>query len=343
MKKLILDVIYGEKNDRVPIWIMRQAGRYLPQYRKLRRKYDFLSMCLTPELAAEITLQPVETLDVDAAIIFSDILIPCLSMGCMVEFIEGKGPVFHSPVRSLEDIRSLKIASQNKELDCIFKTLTIVKKELPHRKTLIGFCAAPFTLACYLVEGGTPKNFLHIKTLLYDKPDAYSTLMEKITQTLITFLKVQAKSGADILQIFDTWGGILSPSDFKKFSLPYLEELMFEFKKECNQPLVYFMRGSGGFLSILKNLSVEVMGIDWTVDLLEASKRLGERFVLQGNLDPAILLSGKSTIREKAVEILRQGEKIKGHIFNLGHGILPSTPVENARYLVEVVHNFSPK
>lgn len=343
MSKLILDVIDGRKSDRIPIWIMRQAGRYLPQYQKLRQKYDFLTLCLTPELAVEATLQPVETLDVDAAIIFSDILIPCLPMGCAFEFIEGKGPIFQSPVRSLEGIKSLKITHQNGEMRRVSEAVTMVKKELPYHKTLIGFCAAPFTLACYLVEGKTSRNFLNIKALLYDRPEAYNLLMEKITQALITFLKVQARSGADILQIFDTWGGILSPSDFKKFSLPHLEKLVSEFRKECKQPLIYFMRGNGGFFDILKDLSVEVMGIDWTIDLLKASKHLGECFVLQGNLDPAILLSKKDIIREKALEILHQGKKIKGHIFNLGHGILPSTPVENARYLVEVVHNFPKK
>lgn len=343
MSKHILNVIKGKKTDHIPIWIMRQAGRYLPQYQVLRQKYDFLTLCLSPELAAKVTLQPVTALDVDAAIIFSDILIPCISMGCKLEFIEGKGPVISNPLRNLKDIEFLKIADQNEEMKSVAEAIKLVKKDLPQDKALIGFCAAPFTLACYLVEGGTSKNFLHIKTLLYNQPRAFHRMMEKITQTLINFLKIQAKSGAEILQIFDTWGGILSPLDFKKFCWPYLEKLISEFKKEYTQPLIYFMRQNGGFLHILKDLPVKVIGIDWSVNISDASRSLEDRFVLQGNLDPAVLLSTRETIKEKSLEILYQGRKLKGHIFNLGHGILPLTPVENARYLIDVVHNFSLK
>ncbi len=340
MSKLILNVIHGKKTNRIPIWIMRQAGRYLPQYQALRKKYDILTLFLTPELAAEVTLQPVKILDVDAAIIFSDILIPCLSMGCKLKFIEGIGPVISTPIRSLEDIKSLKIPYQSEETKNVSEAIKIVKKKLSQDKALIGFCAAPFTLACYLVEGKASKNFLHIKTLIYNQPKAFHLLMEKISQILINYLRIQAESGAEILQIFDTWGGILSPADFTKFSRPYLEKLVSEFKKEFKQPLIYFMRGNGGFLHFLKDLPVEVMAIDWTINLLDASRCVENRFILQGNLDPAVLFSSKKIIKEKTEEILLQGKKVKGHIFNLGHGILPSTPMQNARYLVDVVHNY---
>lgn len=343
MSKLILDVIKGEKSEVVPIWIMRQAGRYLPRYRKIREKYDFLSLCLNPELAAEITLQPVEILDVDAAIIFSDILIPCFSMGCKIEFIEGRGPVVSNPLRNPQDIKSLTVDRQNEETNRISEAMKITMTRLPQDKALIGFCAAPFTLSCYGVEGGSSKNFLNIKKLIYEMPESYHQLMKKVTQALIHFLKIQAASGADIVQIFDTWGGILSPPDFQRFSWPYLKKLISEFRKEYQQPLIYFMRGSAGLLPILKDLPVEVMGIDWTVSLSDASQRLKNRFVLQGNLDPAVLLSTRKVIKEKTLEVLQQGKELNGHIFNLGHGILPETPVENVRYLVNQVHKFSPK
>lgn len=343
MSNLVLNVIQGEKADVVPIWIMRQAGRYLPLYRKIREKYDFLSLCLTPELAAEVTLQPVDILDVDAAIIFSDILIPCLSMGCKIEFTEGRGPVVLNPVRNPKDIKSLTVEYQNEEIKRISEAMKMVKNRLPEDKALIGFCAAPFTLACYVVEGGSSKNFLNIKNLIYGNPEAYLQLMKKVTQTLINFLKIQAGAGADIVQIFDTWGGILSPTDFQRFSWPYLKKLISEFKREHEQPLIYFMRGNGGLLHILKDLPVEVMGIDWTINLSDASQGLENRFILQGNLDPVVLLSSKKIIKEKTLEILQQGKELKGHIFNLGHGILPETPVENVRFLVNLVHKFSPK
>lgn len=340
MEKPLLNVIEGKEVKNIPVWIMRQAGRYLPPYRKLREKYDFLTLCQTPELAAEVTLQPVGVLDVDAAILFSDILIPCLSMGFKVQFVEEKGPVFQNSVKTLEDINNLNPRYSSKELESLSQTIKIINRQLSPEKTLIGFTAAPFSLACYLVEGGSSKNFLQVKSLFYSKPRAYRLLMEKVSDILLVYLKTQAEAGVEVLQLFDTWGGILSPSDFEKYVLPFLNKLISEVKKEYSLPFIYFMKGSGGFLTLLKQLPVEVISIDWTIDLGEASKLLEDRFILQGNLDPAVLLSRKEIIREKTAEILKKGKKVKGHIFNLGHGILPSTPVDHARCLVETVHNF---
>ncbi|MBS3819055.1 uroporphyrinogen decarboxylase [bacterium] len=340
MEKSLLNVIKGKEVKRIPVWIMRQAGRYLPAYQKLRKKYDFLTLCQTPELAAEVTLQPVEILDVDAAILFSDILIPCLSLGFQVQFVEGKGPVVHNPVTSVEDIRNLNPDYSSRELESLSQTVKFINQQLPPEKALIGFTAAPFSLACYLIEGASSKNFLQVKSFLYDHTPSYRLLMEKVSEILFVYLKTQAEAGAEVLQLFDTWGGILSPSDFEKYVFPFLNKLIREVKKEYSLPLIYFMKGSGGFLSILKHLPVEVMSIDWTLDLERASESLEDRFVLQGNLDPAVLLSRREIIREKTTEILQKGKKVKGHIFNLGHGILPSTPVAHARYLVETVHNF---
>jgi len=341
MSQPILDVINGKKPAHVPVWLMRQAGRYLPAYQKLRQKYGFLTMCLTPELAAEATLQPVRFLDVDAAIIFSDILIPGLSLGLGIEFLEGKGPVISNPVRSPQDIRALRLAGGRKQTGRIQEAIKAVRASLPDEKSVVGFCAGPLTLAAYFIEGGNPGNFLKLKGLLYENPDAFHLLMEKITDTLIFFLKEQAQAGADLLQIFDTWGGVLAPSDFRCFSRPHLTRLAEEINKTCPQPLIYFMRGSAGFLPLLRELPVEVMGIDWTMDLFDAAQHLENRFVLQGNLDPAVLLAPHEIIKDRALEILNQGINLKGHIFNLGHGILPETPVENACYLVELVHHYN--
>ncbi len=339
MEKTILTVIKGEKAEKIPVWLMRQAGRYLPSYRKLREKHDFLSLCLTPELAAEITLQPVEILDVDAAIIFSDILIPAFALGLEFNFYEGKGPVFKKPVRNSEDIERLKSGDLTDELFMTGEAIKIVKQKLSPDKTLIGFCASPFTLACYLVEGEGSKSFSRTKGLIGENPLQFEKLMEKNTSVLTNFLKIQAEAGADVLQIFDTWGGILSPADYRKFAFPWLEKLISGFRETFSQPLIYFIRSSGELFPLCKNLPVEVMSVDWTMSLLEVSALLENRFVLQGNLDPAVLLQSKEIIKKETCRIVEEGRKLKGHIFNLGHGILPETPVENARFLIELVHN----
>lgn len=336
----MLDVINGKESERPPIWIMRQAGRYMKEYRKIREKHDFLSMCLTPDVAAEITLQPIKAFNMDGSIIFSDILIPAVSMGMDLKFIEGQGPVFDNPIRTEKDIENLRGLNDGNEVDKVCEALRLVRNELPDDKTLIGFCGAPFTLGTYMIEGGSSRNFTEIKGMLYDRPELYAKFMDKVTESLIQYLTAQAEAGADVVQIFDTWGGILSPSDFEKFSLPYINKLISGIREKCSQPIIYFMKGNGGFLNILKTLDVDVMGIDWTINLTEAAQRLDNEFVLQGNLDPVLMLMNKEVIKERALEIIKQGKKIKGHIFNLGHGILPPTPVENVKFLVDLVREY---
>lgn len=340
MEKTLLTVIEGKKAEKIPVWLMRQAGRYLPSYRKFREKYDFLSLCLTPELAAEVTLQPVDILNVDASIIFSDILIPAFSLGLEFDFYEGKGPIFKKPVSSFEDIENLRSGDLTDELFMTGEAIKIVQQKLSPDKAVIGFCASPFTLACYLIEGKGSKVFAKTKSFIHENPSQFEKLMEKNTSVLTNFLKIQAEAGADILQIFDTWGGILSPADFRKFALPWLEKLISGFRETFSQPLIYFIRSSGELLPLCKNLPVEVMSVDWSVSLLKASSLLGNRYVLQGNLDPSVLLQSKEVIKKETCRIVEEGRELKGHIFNLGHGILSQTPVENARFLIELVHNF---
>ncbi|RPJ12075.1 MAG: uroporphyrinogen decarboxylase [Deltaproteobacteria bacterium] len=330
-----------EPTDYTPIWLMRQAGRYMKEYRALRKKYSFLEMCKNPELAAEVTLQPVGKLKVDAAIIFADILLPLEPMGIPLEFAKDEGPVFREPIREMKDVGKLRIIEPEEDLPFLPEAIRIVRKELDGKIPLIGFSGAPFTLASYIVEGGHSKNYILTKGMMYQDPSTWKTLMEKLSETLVRYLNAQIHAGAQALQIFDSWVGCLSPSDYEKYVLPYSKRVMDGVEKTV--PLIHFATSSSTLLERMKRAGGDVIGVDWRVDLGEAWSRIGYNVAIQGNLDPVILMSSGDLIGKEVKRILDSAQGRPGHIFNLGHGILPDTPVENVVALVEMVHEYSSK
>jgi len=326
--------------ERTPIWIMRQAGRYLPEYRAIRERADFITMCKTPELAAEVTIQPVDIIGVDAAIIFSDILVIPEAMGMNLEMIESKGPKLYEPIRNLDQINNLKVIDPYKDLKYVLDAVALTKKELNNRVPLIGFAGSPWTLMTYMVEGGGSKNFSEIKKFIYNQPKAAHLLLEKISDAVAEYLSAKIEVGANAIQIFDTWGGLLSQSDFKEFSLQYIEKVISKIKRK-EEPIIVFAKGVHHSLDDLANSGANVISLDWTMNLGEVRNKIGNKVALQGNLDPTVLYANKEKIKEEAVKVLSSFGKGSGHIFNLGHGILPDVDPENAKYLVEVIKNES--
>ncbi len=337
MNDTFLRACRGEVVDYTPVWIMRQAGRYLPQYQKVRAKVDFLTLCKTPELAAEVTLQPVDILGVDAAILFSDILIPLEAMGMRLRFYEKKGPVLGNPVREAKDVERLRIPEPAESVPFVLETIRILRSALSGKVPLIGFAGAPFTLATYMIEGGGSKNFANTKALMYRDPEVFHALMRKITDTTIAYLSSQVEAGAHAVQLFDSWAGALAPDDYRAFSLPYVKETV-RALRPLGVPVIYFVNNCGGLLEQARTSGADVIGIDWRVDIGKAVKRLGTKVSVQGNLDPCALFSSEEVLRSKAGDILKKGRAARGHVFNLGHGILPQTPPDMARALVEIVH-----
>lgn len=342
MNDTFLRVCRGEEVDYTPVWLMRQAGRYLPEYQAVRANVDFLTLCKNPKLAAEITLQPVDILGVDAAILFSDILIPVEAMGMRLEFSDKEGPVLSEPIRSKSAVEKVIIPDVEDDLPFIFDTIKILRKELENKVPLIGFSGAPFTLATYMIEGGTSKNFLHTKKMMFQSIGIFDYLMEKLTDMIISYLSAQIKAGAQAVQLFDTWAGILTPVDYNKFAFPYVKKAISELKKE-GVPIIYFVNDCAGILKEVKKSGADVIGIDWRIDIADAIKKIGKKMVVQGNLDPCALFLPKEKLEERVKDILWKGEAAKGHIFNLGHGILPQTPVENVIAMVEAVHTYGRK
>jgi uroporphyrinogen decarboxylase len=333
---LFLRACRREEVKRTPIWIMRQAGRYLPQYRAVREKADFITMCKTPDLAAEVTIQPVDLIGVDAAIIFSDILVIPEAMGMKLEMIESKGPKLHSPIRNANDVEKLKIIDPVKDLRYVLDAVSLTKKELAGRVPLIGFAGSPWTLMTYMVEGGASKNFSEIKKFIFNQPEAAHKLLSKIADAVADYLSAKIEAGANAVQIFDTWGGLLSSSDFETYSLIYIEKIISQIKRK-NEPVIVFSKGANNNFDKLADSGADVIGLDWTVDIGKVRSQIGRKVALQGNLDPTVLYAGKDTIKAETVKVLKSFGKHKGHIFNLGHGILPDVDPENARYLVEVI------
>jgi uroporphyrinogen decarboxylase len=319
---------------------MRQAGRYLPEYRAIRERADFITMCKTPELAAEVTIQPVDIIGVDVAIIFSDILVIPEAMGMNLEMIESKGPRLYEPIRNLDQINNLKVIDPYKDLKYVLDAVALTKKELNNRVPLIGFAGSPWTLMTYMVEGGGSKNFSEIKKFIYNQPKAAHLLLEKISDAVAEYLSAKIKVGANAIQIFDTWGGLLSQSDFKEFSLQYIEKVISKIKRK-EEPIIVFAKGVHHSLDDLANSGADVISLDWTMNLGEVRNKIGSKVALQGNLDPTVLYANKEKIKEEAVKVLSSFGKGSGHIFNLGHGILPDVDPENAKYLVEVIKNES--
>lgn len=339
MNDIFLRACRGEKVEYTPVWLMRQAGRYLPEYQAIRAQVDFLTLCKNPKLAATVTLQPVDILGVDAAILFSDILIPLEPMGMRLEFSDKEGPVLSEPVRSKSAAERLIIPDVEEDIPFVFDTIRVLRKELEHKVPLIGFSGAPFTLATYMIEGGSSKNFMHTKKMMFQYSAVFRYLMDKITDTVTAYLAAQIKAGAQAVQIFDSWAGILAPADYKKFALPYVKKVISELKRE-DVPIIYFVNNCAGLLKEIRQSGAHITGIDWRVDIGDAVKRLGKKCIVQGNLDPCALFLPKEKLEERVKDILWKGETARGHIFNLGHGILPQTPVENVIAMVEAVHTY---
>lgn len=338
---LILRAIRKEPVDRTPVWFMRQAGRYLPEYRALREKYDFLTVCKTPELAAEITIQPVERLGVDAAIIFSDILVIPEAMGMKLFIEEGQGgPRFGSAIRSSEDIHSLKIPDTEKDLGFVMKAIEVTRERLKESVPLIGFSGSPWTLLTYMVEGKGSKDFLHAKDLIYSHKKEAHRLLTMLTEAVADYLCTQADHGADLVQIFDTWGGALGPDEFEEYSLQYIQYIADRVKSK-KIPLIVFCKGCGHSIEKIAGTGADVVGLDWTQDIGEAREKIGNRVALQGNLDPAVLFSAPESIRQQVGRILEKYGMGSGHIFNLGHGVLPHTPLENVQLFIDSVKQLS--
>jgi uroporphyrinogen decarboxylase len=330
---LLLRTCRGEATERRPVWIMRQAGRYLPEYRAVRQRVDFLTLCKTPELAAEVTVQPVAILGVDAAILFADILLPLEAMGAELVFAKGDGPSFPNPVRTREDVARLRSPEIEETLGYVFDALRLVRRELDGRVPVLGFGGTPWTLAAYLVEGGGSKHFEHLLAWSYGDPQGLALLLDRIADTSIAYLQGQIAAGAQALQLFDTWGGLLDLERWRSLALPPLRKIVEALKGRV--PLIYYVNGGSHLLPALSELPVDVLSVDWRQPLSEVRKVAGSR-VLQGNLDPAALLGPTPEIERRAATLIEQGRG-GGHIVNLGHGILPMTPVENAKAFVEAV------
>ena len=328
--------------ERTPIWVMRQAGRYLPEYRKVREKVDFITMCKTPELAAEVTLQPVDIIGVDAAIIFSDILVIPEAMGMPFEMHEGTGPLFLNPVRDSSDVDKLRPADPSRDLKYVLDAIELTKRELKGRVPLIGFSGSPWTLMAYMIEGRGSKNFSHLKRVVYDNPSLAHRLLDRIADSVADYLNAQMDAGADAVQIFDTWGGILSQDDFLTFSLKYIEKVISRIKREA-KPVIVFTKGVHFSFRELAGCGADVLGLDWTVGIGKVKEITGSKVALQGNMDPTVLYAGHETIKNEALKILKSYGDGPGHIFNLGHGILPDIPPENLKVLVNFVKKESRK
>jgi uroporphyrinogen decarboxylase len=322
-----------------PIWLMRQAGRYMQEYRDVRARVGFLELCKTPALAAEVTVTAAERLGVDAAIIFADILLPLEPMGLALEFTKGDGPVIHNPVRTAGDVDRLSEIENVGALEFVFEAIRHTRSALRDDLPLIGFAGAPFTLASYIVEGGSSKNYVQTKSLMYNDSGAWHAMMALISRALIKYLNAQVDAGTQALQLFDSWVGCLSPDDYRQYVLPHTRSVIAGITSET--PVIHFGTGTGELLKLITEAGGNVIGIDWRVRLDEGWERIGHDKAVMGNLDPVALFANREHLRAQAKTILEQADGRHGHIFNLGHGILPETPVDNVIALVEMVHEMS--
>ncbi|MDR1977015.1 MAG: uroporphyrinogen decarboxylase [Campylobacteraceae bacterium] len=336
---IFIDACFGKETPYAPVWLMRQAGRYLPQYLEVRQNAgSFLSLCKSPELAAEVTLQPVDILGVDAAILFSDILVVPLEMGMELKFVAGEGPVFPKPITSQSDLDALNVKSAHKNLEYVYEAIKIIRQKLPSDKALIGFCGAPWTLATYMIEGGGTKTYSKVKKLLYTNPQFLHALLQKVTEVLKLYMEEQIKSGVNAVQIFDSWASALEESAFFEFSWRYIKELCAYLKaKYPHIPVIVFPKGISGYLDKIEG-DFDVFGVDWSTPIELAKEKLGGRYILQGNMEPTRLYDKTAT--KEGVEHIVSVMQNRRHIFNLGHGILPDIPVENAKYFIDLVHSY---
>lgn len=346
---LYLRALRGERVERTPIWVMRQAGRYLPEYRKTRQfAGDFLTLCKTPELACEVTLQPIERFGLDAAILFSDILTIPDAMGLELVLEEGVGPIFNKPIRSEREIKALGIPDPETDLDYVMEAIRTIRAALNNRVPLIGFTGSPWTLASYMVEGRGSKEFHLIRGLIFESPELAHHLLQTVTQAVVLYLKAQVAAGAQSLMVFDTWGGMLSTANYQLFSLQYMKQIVSAIKSDphtADIPIVLFTKGGGQWLERMADTGCDGLGLDWTVDIKQAKQRVGSRVVLQGNMDPVVMNATPAAVIEHAKHILADyGEHQAndcGHIFNLGHGIQPYAKPENMAALVQAVREES--
>ena len=343
---LLLRALLREPTPRTPVWIMRQAGRYLPEYRETRaRAGSFITLMSTPELACEVSLQPVNRFPLDAAILFSDILTIPAAMGLGLRFVEGEGPSFERPVREAAAVAKLGVPDPEQDLRYVLDTVRLVRKELAGRVPLIGFAGSPWTLACYMVEGGASKEFAHIKGMLYAEPGTLHKLLEVLARSVTLYLNGQIAAGAQALMLFDTWGGVLTGSAYREFSLHYMSAVIAELKREHQGrrvPVILFTKGGGAWLEAMAESGADAIGVDWTQDLGDARRRVGDKVALQGNLDPAALYAPPEHIREEVKKVLDSFSKGSGHVFNLGHGITPGVKLEHAAAMIAAVHELSP-
>ncbi|AHF02428.1 uroporphyrinogen decarboxylase [Marichromatium gracile] len=340
-----LRALMREPVDYTPVWMMRQAGRYLPEYRATRAKAgSFMDLCRSPELACEVTLQPLDRFPLDAAILFSDILTVPDAMGLGLYFAEGEGPNFERPVRTEADIDRLPIPDPEGELKYVMDAVSVIRRELDGRVPLIGFSGSPWTLATYMVEGGSAKNFSHTKAMMFDRPDLLHRLLTKVADSVTSYLNAQIARGAQAAMIFDTWGGALAPAHYREFSLAYMKRVMDGLTREAEGrrvPVILFTKNGGQWLADMADTGCDALGVDWTTDLADARRMVGDRVALQGNLDPCTLYASPERIREEVARVLESYGKGPGHVFNLGHGITPDVNPENAGAMIEAVHELS--
>lgn len=340
MNDRFLKACRREPVDCTPVWFMRQAGRYMAEYRAIRAKHTLLEICRQPELAAEVTLQPVRALGVDAAILFADILLPLVPMGIDLEFAKGEGPIIHNPIRSRADAEALRPVEPRESLAHVLEAVKIVRRELDGQTPLIGFAGAPFTLASYLIEGGSTRNFARTKYLMYNDARTWHLLMSKLGCVIADYLTAQIQAGAQVVQLFDSWVGTLGPADYREYVLPH-SRFVIEQVQRAAVPIIHFGTDTATLLPLITEAGGDVIGLDWRIDLDRGWEIIGSERAVQGNLDPAALFAPRDVLENKVKTILDQAAQRPGHIFNLGHGIWQDTPVDNVKAVVEMVHEFS--
>lgn len=344
---LFLRAARREATESTPVWMMRQAGRYMPEYRAIREKHGFLEMCRTPELAVEVTLQPVDLIGVDAAILFSDILVSFPGMGLDLEFAKGEGPVIHNPIRSVADVEKLRVPDPYEATGYVMDAIKILRRELEHKVPLIGFAGAPFTLASYAIEGQGTRDYEHCKALMWGEPVAWDMLMNKFADTVIAYLSAQIDAGAQCVQVFDSWVGYVAPRDYERSVLPYTKRVIEEVTAHGNAtveggvPVIHFANGATSMIDLVQKAGGDIVGVDWRLDMAKAVELIDPKFGIQGNIDPVALFAPDDAIEEMVVDILEAFGTRPGHIFNLGHGIHKTSDPEKARTFIRLVHEHS--
>ena len=332
-----LDACHLRQPDATPVWFMRQAGRCLNEYRELRKRYDILTMAKTPELCAQVTLMPVKEFGVDGAVLYADIMLPLEGMGVSLEIQPEIGPIIHNPIRTMQDVEALHIIDAEESTPFVMEAIRLVRRELEGKQAVIGFSGAPFTLACYLIEGRPSRDYALAKSLMYGQPDIWHALMNKLTEVVSRYMLAQISAGVDVVQLFDSWVGALGPSVYKRYVQPY-SQCIFEAIKQTGTPSIHFGTGTASLLELMTEAGGDIISIDWRMDLDTAWARIGYDHGIQGNLDPTLLLTPWDVIEEGMHDVLQRAANRPGHIFNLGHGVLAATPPEILRRLVDAVH-----